>query len=283
VVPGPQSPSLPGDHPYNGSMGDARPVGVFDSGLGGITVLREIRKQLPGENCVYVADSSAAPYGSKPPAAILDRAVRVTEFLIGNDAKAIVVACNSASVVGLHELRARYAVPFIGVVPAVKPAAGTTRTGTIGVLTTPATADSDPLAKLIEDFAFGAKVVTQMCPGLVPMVERGEIAGPAVEELLRFYLTPVLDAGADVIVLGCTHYPFLREAIARICGPDVLLIDPAAAVARQLGRVLTEQKLLHAQAQGTTTYYTTGEPADFIQALTSMGVPPESPVSHADI
>ncbi len=273
---------LPGGA-YNGGMGDARPVGVFDSGLGGITVLREIRKQLPGEDCVYIADSSAAPYGSKPPEAILDRAYHLTDFLLEDGAKAIVVACNTASVVALPALRARYDVPFVGVVPAIKPAAGMTRTGTIGVLATMTTADSEPLARLIEDFAYGVKVVTRVCPGLVPMVERGEVAGQAVDELLRFCLAPLLDAGADVIVLGCTHYPFLSQAISRLCGPDVLLVDPAAAVARQLGRVLAERELPNEQVKGTTTYYTTGEPVEFSRALTSMGAPPDSLIYHTEI
>jgi glutamate racemase len=264
-------------------MSDARPVGVFDSGLGGITVLREIRRQLPGEDCTYVADSRAAPYGIKPAAVIRDRALRVAEFLVEDGAKAIVVACNTASVVALAELRARYAVPFVGVVPAVKPAAKLTRTGTIGVLATPATADSEPLAKLIEDFAYGVKVVTQVCPGLVPMVERGEVAGPAVDEVLGFYLQPLLDAGADVIALGCTHYPFLSGAIGRICGPRVRLVDPSAAVARQLGRVLAERGLVNQQIKGRTSYYTTGEPDEFARALTIMEAAPESLVNHTEI
>ncbi len=264
-------------------MSDARPIGVFDSGLGGITILREIRKQLPGEDCIYIADSSAAPYGTKSPATILDRAFRLTDFLLEDGAKTIVVACNTASVVALPELRARYSVPFVGVVPAVKPAAAMTHTGTIGVLATMTTADSAPLAKLIEEFAYGVKVVTQVCPGLVPMVERGEVSGPAVEELLRFCLGPLLGAGADVIVLGCTHYPFLSEAIGRICGPEVLLVDPSSAVARQLGRVLTAADLLNEQDRGTTTYYTTGEPTECTQALSRMGATPESAVHYARI
>jgi glutamate racemase len=264
-------------------MSDSRPVGVFDSGLGGITVLREIRKQLPGEDCLYVADSRVAPYGTKPPGVILDRAMRICEFLIEDGAKTIVVACNTASVVALPELRARYSVPFVGIVPAVKPAASLTRTGVIGVLATPVTTDSGPLAKLIEDFAYGVKVMTQVCPGLVPMVERGEIAGPAVEELLGFCLQPLLDAGADVIVLGCTHYPFLSEAIGRICGSEVVLVDPSAAVARQLSRVLNERELLNEQAAGASVYYTTGEPGELTDALARMGAPAEGPIHRANI
>jgi glutamate racemase len=264
-------------------MSDARPVGVFDSGLGGITVLREIHRQLPGEDCIYIADSRVAPYGTKPAAVILDRALRLSELLVEDGAKTIVVACNTASVVALPELRARFDVPIVGIVPAVKPAATLTRTGTIGVLATPATADSAPLAKLIEDFAFGVRVVTQICPGLVPMVERGEITGPVMGELLGFCLKPLLDAGADVVVLGCTHYPFLSEAIGRICGPEVRLVDPSAAVARQLGRVLAERGLLNEQAMGRTSYSTTGEPDEFASALARMGARPESAVAHTEI
>lgn len=264
-------------------MSDSRPVGVFDSGLGGVTVLREIRRQLPCEDCIYLADSRAAPYGTKPALAIRDRALRLSEFLVRQGAKAIVVACNTASVVALQDLRARFAVPFVGVVPAVKPAASLTRTGTIGVLTTPATAQSDPLARLIEEFAYGVKVMTQECPGLVPMVERGEISGPAVDGLLQSYLAPLLGAGADVIVLGCTHYPLLREAIQRICGSDVRLVDPSAAVARQLGRVLADRGLQNDQGAGRASYYTTGEPAAFARALARMDAVPESPVRHVEI
>src|SRR5579871_2075396 len=171
------NPTLPGldalDSARRPAPPDRRPVGVFDSGVGGITILREILALAPAERCVYVADSRAAPYGEKPPEFIIERCDRIVDFLLGQGAKIIVVACNTASVVGLAHLRERYRVPFVGTVPAVKPAAALTRSGTIGVLTTPTTGQSEPLAHLIEEFAEGVTVITEVCPELVPLIERG--------------------------------------------------------------------------------------------------------------
>lgn len=264
-------------------MSDARPVGVFDSGIGGVTVLREIRAQHSAESCLYFADTREAPYGSRPAAFIQDRTERAVDFLLDRGAKLVVVACNAASVVSLAHLRARYEVPFVGIVPAVKPAAAMTERGVIGVLTTPATAESRPLAQLIEQFTYGVKVVTQVCPGLVPLVERGVVDGPEIERLLRCYLEPLLDSGADVIVLGCTHYPFLREPIQEICGPAVKLVDPAEAVARQLGRVLDEASLRTDAGAAAVAYYTTGDPRRFSEILSRLTDRPAEPVQRADI
>lgn len=259
-------------------MGDRRPIGVFDSGIGGLTVLREVQRQLPDEACIYLADSREAPYGTRPAPWVRARCERIVGYLLDQEAKLVVVACNAASVTALGHLRERYAVPFVGIVPAVKPAATRTRSGRIGVLTTPITADSGPLAALIEQFTHGVAVMTQVCPGLVPLVERGIVDGPQVDALLREYLQPMLAAGVDVVVLGCTHYPFLRTAIERICGPDVELLDPAAAVARQVGRVLTTQSLAAEGGNAAYRYVTTGDPAEFERVLCALVGPVQGPI-----
>jgi glutamate racemase len=269
--------------PNEPPVSDQRPVGFFDSGVGGITVLREVHQQLPHERCLYFADTRECPYGTKPVAEIQRRCETVVDFLLDRDAKAIVVACNAASVAALTHLRSRYRVPFIGIVPGIKPAARLTRVGRIGVLTTPTTAESDPLAQLIEQFAYGVTVMTQVCPGLVPLVEQGKTSGPEVEEVLDGYLGALLDTGVDVIVLGCTHYPFLREPIQRKCGPGVTLIDPSDAVARQLGRVLEGESRLAAEAGGSTSYYTSGEVSEFEEVLTRLVGTVDGPVERASI
>ncbi|MPZ13476.1 MAG: glutamate racemase [Chloroflexi bacterium] len=264
-------------------MSDARPVGIFDSGIGGLNVLHEIRRQQPTEHCVYVADSREAPYGTKSIPYIQGRCGRIVDFLLERGAKAIVVACNAASVAALSHLRRRYAIPFVGIVPAVKPAARMTRSGKIGVLTTPATADSEPLADLVEQFAYNVTVMTQICPGLVPLVERAIVDGAETEQLLRRYLAPLLEGGVDTIVLGCTHYPFLRSSIERICGPGVAIIDPSDAVARQLGRVLAMHGLesMSEDRTGSTRYFTTGDPEEFRAVVEKLIGPVPDPVEHA--
>lgn len=264
-------------------MSDERPVGLFDSGVGGLTILREVRRQLPGERCLYLADSRECPYGTKPVAEIQQRCETVVDFLVGQDAKLIVVACNAASVSALAYLRSRYAVPFVGIVPAVKPAAKLTKVGKVGVLTTPTTAESQPLAQLIQQFTHGVTVMTQVCPGLVPLVEQGITEGPEVEELLGRYLAALLDTGVDVIVLGCTHYPFLRGAIQRLCGSGVTLVDPADAVARQLGRVLEREGLMAARGTGSTCYFTTGVVSELERVLKRLTGTVDGPTDQAPI
>lgn len=242
---------------------DSAPVGVFDSGIGGLTVLREVLRQHPAERCLYLADSRLAPYGTKTEDVLRERCERVTGFLLEQGAKAVVVACNTASVAALPHLRARYPIPFVGIVPAVKPAAAMSRTGIIGVLATSTTIGSQPLARLIETHASGVRVVTRMCPGLVDVVERGLLEGPEVDDALAQEAQPLLDQGIDVLVLGCTHLPFLRAALERLCGPRVQLVDPSEAVARQLGRVLAEGGLESGAPGASPVYFATGEPAVF--------------------
>ncbi len=234
------------------------PIGLFDSGVGGLTILREVRRLLPERDLLYLADGANCPYGARPPEEILALSEEITRYLLGRGACCIVVACNTASAAALQALRARFeGVPFVGMVPAVKPAAALTRTGTIGVLATPTTLSGRLFADVVERFAEGVRVLTQTCPGLVEHIEAGGLEGPETEALLWRYLGPLLDRGADVIVLGCTHYPFLIPAIRRLAGPQVRVLDPAEAVARQVRRVLEG---LPPAGSGQHEFLTTGRP-----------------------
>ncbi len=247
-------PSLPGN-----------PIGIFDSGVGGLSVWREIVRQLPAENTVYVADQAHIPYGQRPLDEVRHLTENVTRFLLTQGAKLIVVACNTASGAALHTLREKFPdVPFVGMEPAVKPAVERTRTGAIGVIATPVTFQGDLFAGLVARFGNGVKLHTRACPGLVEAVEAGALDTPETEALLRHYLTPMLAAGIDQLVLGCTHYPFLSATIQRIVGSEVTLIDPAPAVARQVGRVLTQRGLAAPSTQpGQHHFYTSGDAAKF--------------------
>ncbi|MFA7351126.1 MAG: glutamate racemase [Methylotenera sp.] len=225
-----------------------RPIAVFDSGVGGISVLQHIHALLPFEALLYVADSKYAPYGNKTPAEIQARCFAIADFLIANDAKAIVVACNTATAAAINAMRAKYTLPnhmpIIGMEPAVKPAAEASKNGIIGVLATTGTLKSAQFAGLLESYGRNVNVVTQACVGLVECIERGEIAAENTLRLVEQYCRPLLDAGADTIVLGCTHYPFVRALIEQVAGPDVTLIDTGAAVARHLQQRLLALDLL---------------------------------------
>ncbi len=213
-------------------------IGVFDSGVGGLSVLREIRRQLPGEPLLYVADSGNAPYGERSPEFIVARATEIVRFLVASGARAVVIACNTATVVAVQALRDWCPVPIVAIEPAIKPAVALTGTGVIGVLATRRTLESASVARLCELHGQAARILLQACPGLVERVERGELDTPGTRELLRSFLRPLLDARADVLVLGCTHYPFLAPLIQELAGPAVSIVDPAAAVARELRRRL---------------------------------------------
>lgn len=212
------------------------PVGIFDSGVGGLSVLRHIQIELPHEDLLYVADSAHAPYGGKMPPQIQVRALALAEFLVAQGAKALVVACNTATAAALDMLRKRFELPIIGMEPALKPAVAATLSGVVGVLATSGTLKSAQFAALLENYGQGVRVMTQGCHGLVECVERGELDGRATRELLWRYIEPLLAGGADTLVLGCTHYPFLRPLIEDMTGGQVTLVDTGAAVARQLRR-----------------------------------------------
>lgn len=257
-------------------------IGVFDSGVGGLSVVREIMAQLPGQPIVYLADQAHAPYGQRDLAEIRQLAEGITRFLLARGATIIVVACNTASAAALHWLRGqRPDVPFVGMEPAVKPAAQRTRTRHIGVIATPATFQGELFASLLDRFATDVVVHTQVCPDLVPLVEAGELDSPHTHAAVAGYLAPLLTAGIDELVLGCTHYPFLRPVIEAIVGSEVEIIDPAPAVARQVARVLAQHRGPADEATVTGhRFFTTGQPERFAAAVRQLiGV--EAPVMQA--
>ena len=241
----------------------ASPIGVFDSGVGGISVLKHIHTLLPNEDLIYVADSKFAPYGNKTPEFILERALWIADFLIAKGAKSLVVACNTATAAAVDLLRQTYHLPIIGMEPAVKPAAAASKTGVIGVLATSGTLKSAQFAALLEHYGQQVEVVTQACHGLVECVERGELDSTATQDLLASYVQPLIAAGADTIVLGCTHYPFVRTLIENLVGDDVVLIDTGAAVAKELKRRLEDARLLNAETQiGQVGFWSNSTHAD---------------------
>ncbi len=191
------------------------PIGVFDSGVGGLSVLRAIRDELPGEHLVYVADSGCAPYGERSAAFVVERALTITDFLVRQGAKAIVVACNTATGAAVESLRERFTIPIVAIEPAVKPAAARTRSRVVGVLATTGTLSSPNVGKLLANYGADVEFVIQPCPGLADQVEKGDLDSDQTRDLVRRYVQPIVDKGADILVLGCTHYPFLRHAHRR--------------------------------------------------------------------
>jgi glutamate racemase len=249
------------------------PVGVFDSGIGGVSVLLEIQRALPSEDLIYVADSAHAPYGDKPVAEIQERAFHIVERLLEQPVKAVVVACNTATGVAVEALRARWSLPFVAIEPAVKPAAATTRSGIVGVLATRQTIASPRFARLADTWANGARILAQPCPGLVEQIERGELTTAKTRDLVTSFVRPLVDQGADTLVLGCTHYPFVEPVIAAVAGPGVTIINPAAAVARELRRRLADEALLApATRAGTTSFRTSGFPEQLATMLATLGI-----------
>lgn len=236
-------------------------IGVFDSGVGGLSVLRAIRAALPHEHLVYVADSGHAPYGDQSEAHITQRTLTVGNWLVEQGVKAITIACNTATVVAAKSLREHTRVPVVAIEPAIKPAVAMTRSGVVGVLATRQTVQSASVARLVELFGADKRVLLQGCPGLVEQVERADLHSPATEALLRQFITPLLEQGSDTLVLGCTHYPFLRDTIQRVAGDGVNLLDPAEAVARELVRRLTDSGSLCSTRQaGQAQFFTSGDP-----------------------
>lgn len=237
-------------------------IGIFDSGIGGLTVANAIVDLLPHYSLCYFADTAHVPYGGQPAETIQHYAVDISRFLLEQGCKVIVVACNTATAAALNTLRATWPeVPFVGMEPAVKPAAEATRTNKVGVLATRGTFSSERYAALMHRFAHDVTVLQNPCLGLVEAIEAGQTESPSTESLLREILEPMLSQGVDTLVLGCTHYPLVRPLIERIVGPAVTVIDPAPAVARQLYRVLeTNHWLLSGQAPGHHFLYTSGNP-----------------------
>lgn len=242
-------------------------IGIFDSGAGGLSVYRELVKVLPQERYLYFSDNAHCPYGQKTAAYIQERGRTITEVLLGLGADIIVVACNTATAAAIATLRAEYpAVPFIGMEPAVKPAALGTKSGVIGVLATAGTLKGSKYLNTRGLYQDNVKIVEHVGEGFVELVESGVLDGPEAETTVRASLQPLLDAGADTIVLGCTHYPFLQPLIQRLAGPDVRVIDPAPAVARQTVRILQERGIPTGEGPFSVDLYFSGEP-DSLQRI----------------
>ncbi len=242
-------------------------IGLFDSGVGGLSVWRELYKVLPQEKYLYFSDAGHCPYGPKSKEEIILRTKRITEYLIGNGAEIIVVACNTATAASIEYLRGNYNIPFVGMEPAVKPAAINTRTGAIGVLATKGTFKGELYLRTLHKFASNAKVLEQVGEGLVELVENGEVETPKAKELIGRYVRPMLEENVDHIVLGCTHYPFLEKTIREIVGDGVELVNPAPAIARRELQVLQERKRSSVQEFGQNTFVTTGDNMEVLEAM----------------
>ena len=253
--------------------GASAPIGIFDSGVGGLSVWRQVVHHLPAESVLYLADQAHVPYGNRSAAEIQQFCLAVADQLVAHGCKAIVVACNTASAVALHPLRRRFPdLPILGLEPAVKPAVALTRSGVVGVMATPATFQGELYRATVGRHATDVRVVEQVCIGLADLVEQGELEGARCDATLRRFLEPMLDAGADTIVLGCTHYPFVIEAIRRLVGPALAVLDPAPAVARHLGRVLQERGLAQRDGGDTAShqFFTTGDTGAFDRAVARL-------------
>jgi glutamate racemase len=244
------------------------PIGVFDSGVGGLSVLREIRTLLPDESLLYIADSGHVPYGEKSPEFIRERCRILAEYLLAQGAKALVLACNTATVAGVAELRELYpSLPVVGMEPAVKPAAAATRSGVVGVLATTGTLKSAKFAALLDRFANDVRVITQPCPGLVERIEAGELESTATRELLQGFVAPLLAEGCDTLILGCTHYPFIKPLLRTLVPDSVSLIDTGAAVARQVQRLLAARDLLATGPAQPAQFWSSAEPVAMQRVL----------------
>lgn len=246
-------------------------IGVFDSGVGGLSVLREIRVQIPEEHAIYFGDQGHIPYGPRPMEQIRAFSEAITRFLLDQDAKIIVVACNTASAAALKYLREKFPdMPFVGMEPAVKPAAEHTQTGKVGVLATPATFQGALYASVVERFANGVELLQNTCNGLVQQIEQGKLNGPETRRILEVALLPMLKKNIDTVVLGCTHYPFVIPLIQEIVGDAtrVRVIDPAPAVARQVKRLLEAEGMKSQSSErGEVRFYTSGDPESFKSLL----------------
>lgn len=239
-------------------------LGIFDSGVGGLSIFIEIKKLLPNENIFYVADSISFPYGNLSPQKIKERTFKITKFLIKEKVCLIVVACNTATTVSLSFLREKFNLPIVGVVPVVKTAAFLTKRKKIAILATKPTLESKYHKNLINEFCQGVEVINQNCPGLVELIEEGQIKGKRIEMLLKKYINPLISKKQiDVFALGCTHFPFLRSKIKNIINDETFILDSGPAVARQVKRVLINERLLDKTKKPKYIFYTTGNKDKF--------------------
>ena len=252
-------------------MNPTASVGIFDSGVGGLSVLREIRSALPAESLLFVADSANAPWGDKPADYVRRRGLEIANFLVGQGVKAIVIGSNTGTVGAAEALRATLTIPVVGMEPGIKPAAGLTRSGVVGAIVTATMGASDRMASLLDRFGRDVRVISVPAPGLVEHVEAADLDSAELRRLVEGYIKPVLDAGADTIVLGSTHYVFLRPLIAEIAGDGVTIVDTGAAVARQLHNVLEERGLAApGDVQGDERFWTSGNPTESERVMSAL-------------
>lgn len=243
-------------------MTPSQPIGIFDSGIGGLSVLSHIHELMPVEDLLYVADSGHLPYGSKTSEYIVQRAVAITRFLVEQQgAKAIVVACNTATAAAVSLLRSKFPIPIIGMEPGVKPGIKQSRSGVVAILATEGTLGSEKFQSLLEQHGNGAEVIVQPCNGWVEQVELAEHDSAETRRMVADQIKPLLKRGVDTLVLGCTHYPFLRETIGIYAGKETQIIDTGLAVAQELKRRLRSNNLLGmAKTSGNTQFWTSGSP-----------------------
>ena len=249
-------------------MSDPRPIGVFDSGVGGLTVLGEIRDRLPYENTVYFGDTARVPYGVRDPAEVREFAFEIITYLTDLDVKLVVVACNTASAVALEAAQAEFDVPVVGVIaPGARAAAVDTINRRVGVLATRVTVESGAYRRAVRNLDAGIEVHEQACPEFVPLIEKGVVDGPELEKVARGYLDPLMSRRVDAVILGCTHYPLISATINRILGPEVRLISSAGQTALEVSRILSRRGYLRrprdADDLGASTYVCSADPAEF--------------------
>ena len=241
-------------------------IGIFDSGVGGLSVFKEIVKELPTQKYIYVSDNGYCPYGPRPREEVISRAVSITDFLISKGAQIIVIACNTATAAAIEYLRSHYSIPFIGMEPAIKPAAIHSKSGVVGVLATKGTFKGELYLKTSNKYASNIEVLEQVGEGLVEIVENDMIKSNQAHSLLEKYLNPMLAKGADHIVLGCTHYPFLTNVIKDIVGDKMEIVNPAPAIAKRVVEILTQEKLCVSE-KGINTFVTTGSNIALVEKM----------------
>lgn len=247
-------------HRINHQSQNSLPIGIFDSGVGGLSIAKCIRQELPNEELIYIADAQFAPYGCKSADQIIERVNCIAAHFVTSGVKAMVIACNTATVNAIDQLRERYQLPIIGIEPGIKPAALASKTKAVGLLVTSATANNQRFLQLVKNYSADVKTYIQPCPGLVELIENNQANSPKIATLLEQYLAPLLKNNIDQVVLGCTHYPFLTEQISRIIGNKVSIIETAQPVTNQLKRQLTAHGLLNTQDEkGKLTFFTTGQ------------------------
>ncbi|MDA0237014.1 MAG: glutamate racemase [Proteobacteria bacterium] len=237
---------------------NSHPIGIFDSGIGGLSILREISYLLPNEDLIYVGDTAFLPYGIKSKDLIEDRTYKICRYLLSKNCKAIVVACNTATSAAIHKLRATFSVPIIGIEPPLKPATQQTQSRVIGILATEGTLEGEKFATLKQRFGNDITILHQPCTGLVEVIEAGDPDDQKLHELLKLYVLPLVERGADTLVLGCTHFPLIKSLIAYYAGPKIAILDPSTPVANELKHQLKTKSLLRDKNLGTYTFLQTG-------------------------